>query len=505
MRRMIWPTEARENVEVSYDAVNEMVVIATVCRNPEARKKLVKTIQPDHFYTDEHRILWHALQELTRRNLDFSIATLQSLASNVDTKLLGQVLEDQKDPANLDYHVDRLMWDHARSVAIEGPLSSLISSLRDSNTTPDIVKGHAKQLTNAFNGYENRSYLYSTEELVRIQMDEIRKRISGHAFYPYGIDGLDMFEAPLDGTARRRRMVPGCAPGCITAITGVSGCGKSTVTAHLALGLARQKKRIAFGSWEMKAPITLELLACISLGWSRTKLMAGEYNTEEDLSKIQTQMTAIGKYVKFIGTPFRRNTGEKMSNDRNLDTIQGYLSDISCDVFIADLWERALHSKSPEDIQNGLERQQAMAEELKIHCILIQQQRLKDVEARQDNRPTREGIKGSAAWVEVPDTIIGIHRPSYWVNDLPDDKLEMYVLKQRYGEYPLAVEFDWNPEFGQIKNGKSLIYRRKLDDANEFSDTRIRGGFRGQSTGGPKGRPRRKMVENDSREDEAAE
>ena len=75
-------------------------------------------------------------------------------------------------------------------------------------------------------------------------------------------------------------------------------------------------------------------------------------------------------------------------------------------------------------------RQQAMLNEMGVHGILAQQQRLKDIELRPDKRPTREGIKGSGAWTEVPDNIIGVHRPALW-KPVPDNVLEVDILKQR--------------------------------------------------------------------------
>jgi hypothetical protein len=87
----------------------------------------------------------------------------------------------------------------------------------------------------------------------------------------------------------------------------------------------------------------------------------------------------------------------------------------------------------------------------------VQQQRLKDIELRPDKRPTREGIKGSGAWTEVPDNIFGVHRPALW-KPVPDNVLEIDVLKQRYGKWPLAVEFDWDPDRGQISGGRSVEY-----------------------------------------------
>jgi hypothetical protein len=133
------------------------------------------------------------------------------------------------------------------------------------------------------------------------------------------------------------------------------------------------------------------------------------------------------------------------------------------------LWKRCLRQTKPEEEEDALLRQQSIAKETNVHCILVQQQRMKDVELRDDKRPTREGIKGTGAWVEVPDTILGTHRPALWKR-VDDDKFEVVVLKQRWGVWPLAIEFDWNGEYGMITNGRVVPYDPPGTTSNEADD-----------------------------------
>jgi hypothetical protein len=109
---------------------------------------------------------------------------------------------------------------------------------------------------------------------------------------------------------------------------------------------------------------------------------------------------------------------------------------------------------------------QAMTDKLGIHSVLAAQQRLKDIEQRPDKRPTREGVKGSGAWTEVADNMIGVHRPAHWKR-VEDNTLEAIVLKQRYGMWPLAVELDLDPTRGTISGGRSVPYDVMGGDADE--------------------------------------
>lgn len=459
-------------VVLPFDATNEAVLVAAAYLDPSVRSVLLMRLVPDHFQQKEHRDIWTAFLEVERRKLDLDIALIEQLAGASASRYLTELIEIRPDaPKNLAYHIANLLWDHARATAARGPIPSFIEALRDPKAEPERVRGLARAIGHCFDGYEDRKYLYDPSSLVRDQMKEVEARVAGRATWEYGIPGLDFYERFGPREEWRRRMLPGAAPGQITVVTGISGGGKTTFTAHIVLGLAfpgwlngdfdSPGRKVLYGAWEMSGGMTLELLSCISLGWSRSELVEGRgpVATPEGRAELQTRMALLATRIRIMGNPFRRRTGEKTSNERNLDIVQGYIADSGCEVFIGDLWKRCLRSTEPDDEEEALIRTQAMGEDLRIHQVLLQQQRLKDIESRPDKRPTREGIKGSGAWIEVADTIIAPHRPALFKR-VADDKLEVFVLKQRYGRWPLGVEFDWDPDCGLVRGGRPIEYDR---------------------------------------------
>ncbi len=456
----ITPVSEARRVVVQHDPVNELVVLAAAIVSPEVRAKLVKMIQPDHFLVREHAAIWAGLQELERRKLAYDPATLQQIAGDtVDIKFALQLEELRPEvPENLDFHIQTLMWDRARATAATGPIAALVDAVHNPREAPERVRALARQVGAAFDGHSDRRFLRDPDELVRDQMATIEQRAAGFAVYPFGIHGLDFFDDRHEDGEQKQRLVPGVAPKTITVVTGVSGAGKSTMLGHMILGLARRKRRVAVGAWEMGSGMNLELLACLSLKYSRSRLMTGRLDYDQKVA-LERTMQGISKYVRFIDNPFRRMGGDKKkaSNDRNLDLVQGYLTDCGADVFVADLWERCLVSTDVEEEKQALFRQQAMADDMKMACILAAQQKLKEIEQRTDKRPTRDCIKGSGAWTEVSDTILGFNRPALWKR-VDDNVFEALVLKQRYGEWPLQIEFDWEPDTGQIAGGRSVPY-----------------------------------------------
>jgi replicative DNA helicase len=270
-------------------------------------------------------------------------------------------------------------------------------------------------------------------------------------------------------------MIPGAAPGKVTVVTGVPGSGKSTVAARIALAQANAGRRVLYGAWEMGDENTLELLAGMSLGMSRYRLSTGALGEDEERA-LAREMERLSQRIRFVGVPgaptavaAHHAKGERATNERTLDQLHAVLSDTGADVFIADLWKRCLRQTDPDEEEQALIRQQAIAAATKCHCLLLQQQRLKDIESRLDKRPTREGIKGSGAWVEIADTIIGVHRPALWKN-VDDVTIELDVLKQRWGPWPMAVEFDWDSDKGSIGGGKTVDYDSPSGDNNQMDE-----------------------------------
>jgi len=462
---------------IPHDSINEVVILAAALVADEpARAKLLNTVQPDHFLVDENRAAWISLKEMGRQKLAFELATLQRLAGDkVRVSMLEQLMEARPDvPQNIDWHIDSLMWDRRRVAAAKGSLSALLAALKDVTHPPERVRALAKSVAESFAGGGSKDYLYDPPVVVKEMMDDVRARMDGRATHPFGIPGLDYTE---NGD---RRMVMGAAPGQMSIITGVPGSCKSTFAAHLALSLARQRKRVLYGAWEVNSQMTLELLSVISLNWRIGDIIdpSGAVKVGRDLPHdmivvLEERAHAISKWVRFMKNPFRRSGLARVrrdeKNERNLDIVQASISDSGCAIFIADLWRRCLASAGPDEEEEALFRQQSMLEELGVHGFLVHQQRSKDLEQRADKRPTREGIKGSSAYIEAADNVFGTHRPAQWKN-IPDTTFEVFVLKQKKGLWPLGIEFDWDGARGGISGGRSIAYDQPGDDAAGAGD-----------------------------------
>lgn len=503
-RRMVTPpaqAERPEPVRIPHDAVNEQTLLLAARADGDVRERLVGRLRPDAFLVREHVEWWLVMGELVRRKLDYDPNTVRQLSGGkVDPEYLEGLVRERGEhvPANIDHHVTMLEWDRCRVDAVRGPVAQLLEALKDPTTPPERVRTISQALMSSFERGTTSSLLRDPTALVTSAMAELRGR-RAQACYPYGLEGLD-----LQDDRARWRMIPGAAPGKLTVVTGTPGSGKSALAARFALAQAAAGRRVLFAAWEPGDEDTLQLLAAMKLGWSRYTLSTTDGIDADAEAQLEQTMAELAQSIRFVGVPgaplatgSHVARGERAGNERALDQIHATIVDVGADVAIFDLWKRCLRQTDPDEEEQALVRQQAICARTKCHGILLQQQRLKDIEQRQDKRPTREGIKGSGAWVEVADTILGVHRPALW-KPVDDVTLEIDVLKQRWGPWPMAIEFEWDSDKGSIAGGTTVPYDQPsaapegaqvgLDDFFQAGGGRGRGKGRGGSRGRSNGR-----------------
>lgn len=471
----------KENVKVVIDTTNEIIVIAAVVNDERARKKYIN-LAPDLFLGPAHMEMWTCLQELFRRGLDYSPATVKNIAGDAfeHGKLDEYVRSREGIAANLEYHVDCLRFDKMRNDVAKGPLPLFIDALRDSKTEPEKLHGLMNQMQTCFEGASSK-YIRSGRSVVAEHARVLRERRLGVAMVPFGIKALDEYckgdfairkvkgedgrivevrhelydEKEKKG---RPRMVPGMAPGLITAVTGLSGSGKSVITASMIAQIVKRKRKVLWGAWEMPTGDSMELAGVIEAGFSRTDFQVGEF-VEEDEDELIEVMNNLGDYVDFFELPEIESKGDKFErfNNRTLSLIHQAVAESGCDLFVADVFKYALTELRPEDEAQAIKKMGKIAKKCKCHILLVHHMNLKELEGRADKRPTRETVMGSSGWINDVDNLLACHNPFlFGGNSDVNDKFEVHILKQRYGIWPQTVEFEWDPEYGMIKGGRTI-------------------------------------------------
>lgn len=456
--------------EFVYDSANEALVLRAAIAlssadGDEARaafRGLVHSIGADEFLVGENSAIWRVLRQISDSALSYSPATSRLLLAKEATPVSEAYLLELEETAgvaeNLDWHVQTLRWDATRARVMQGALNELVADLKDPRVTPEKALGSARSVARALEGGAGRRFIHRAEENFSVYRTELAKRREIQGCWPCGFEAVD------------RRLTEGFLPGNTAVITGLSGSGKSTFAARLAINFAKAGRRPLMCVWEMGRVSTFDLLTSILTEIPLDTVVQGTY-TDPELDRIHRAANWMTKRIKFMENAFfaevRDEKKRYRSNSRNIDILEGYIAESGCDEIIMDLWDRILADQSPDAVTDALYRQQAMHREYNVHGTLLVQLRLKDVEKRADKRPTRESIKGVGTFVEVPDLILGVHRDAQF-KDVPDDTLELICLKQRKGKANWAVRFGWDGPTCQIIGGEEVSYNPGLEASSEF-------------------------------------
>jgi hypothetical protein len=441
--------------KIPHDVLTEQIVLAAAMVDGKMLGDLLPRVKAEHFQETDHAIAWALLAKCQAQGHPVTPETVATMSGGkLDLRYFKDLVSAHpKPPVDIRFHVEALHWDATRAKAVNGPITELLKGLQDPATPPERLRALSKQIPIALEGSGLRTHLRDSKRIVSEHRLTLLKRQNGVALFPTGIDGLDFYPPnSIDDDGKdvsgEPLLVPGFEPGKITTVTAISGGGKSTFVAKLALAQARMcaqrdSGKVLMGSWEMPPHDTLELMACISLGLSRKRVKTGQYGKPE-VKLICETMEAISQWVRFVDMPFHKERGVRHTHDEVLDEIHGYLADTGATIAFFDLWRRAFRRMKDEaDESEALFRQQAIAEETGCHCVLVQQQRLKDVETRSNPAPTREGTKGTSAWVDVSDTMLGVYLPGL-MKRVSRNVVQILVLKQRFGRWPLAIEYVWD-------------------------------------------------------------
>src|SRR5262249_35647139 len=155
-------------VVIPHDPVNEQVILAAAITDPEWRAGLCARLRPDHFIAPAHHDLWSAIREAERRHLACDPATILPLARASGSEADPSDVADHAAPhpassPNVVFHLECLLWDHARVLAASGRVAELLHALRDQKASPDRVRGLARAVGTSLDDSRDRAFLLDPE------------------------------------------------------------------------------------------------------------------------------------------------------------------------------------------------------------------------------------------------------------------------------------------------------------------------------------------------------
>lgn len=138
-------------VVIPHDPVHEVAVIAAAARDPAALQAMIHRVRPDHFVNADHSLAWEAVLDLHRQKMVIDLAAVRGLAGERAAQTVEGCLEAMPElPANLEWHVEGLLWDATRVRAAKGPVTAFLETLKDNRADPHQLAALARKVSASF-------------------------------------------------------------------------------------------------------------------------------------------------------------------------------------------------------------------------------------------------------------------------------------------------------------------------------------------------------------------
>jgi replicative DNA helicase len=429
-----------------FDLENERAVVVAALKDSTARRRAVGSVEAEDFQGPRYRVIFHALVECERRDIDPDIDSIAVLAEGEDFGGLDflRMLFDLDKPKNIEMHLERLRLDSARARVLDSDVREFTDLLRDRTVSHSDCQKKAADIAGAL-----RAATPQRGDAAEEWIENLDERCAGELpFVSVGYESLDSV------------LIDGFAKGNLSVLAGRTGNGKSTFVVDCVRRLLTgpNKPRIGVFAMEIGRIRFLDKLFSSATLIPTRKLRKHPHElTLEERDEIRTvakKMVGTDDRLVVLDNPFF-NLSERGQwvNDEALDKTEELLAEGNYDITFWDLWQRSLSRITPNDVETAIYRVQHMARKYRTHFCMVHQI-ARRAEERKDKRPRRDDLKGSGGYEEAPDLMLLIHREKTYKPFMRHDDIEIRIGKQRDDDAGMTMVAEFFPQVSRLEDDK---------------------------------------------------
>lgn len=430
-------SEDFSGIPLTHSIEAEMSVLGSMILSSKAASQMVTYLKPWDFYRHANRLIFKAMHRMVVAGTEVDLVTLRAalvndgvLADCGGIDYLVELAEYVPSAANaLDYA--KLVRDRSIRRKFHKLSKDVVDLACTGEKTTDQVVLEIKGLLREIEEAEalGKSRLISIGEVVREIVDGYQDEDSPAAktslvAMPTGIASLDRY-----GVLRRGGMM---------VVGGRPGMGKSSLGMTICSNIAETRKIVVIVSYEMPPAQLVRRLLAANTGIGVKALSSRDaFLRIADLDVHQQLMDGAediyGKTVYFIDKPSRKWA------ELEVQLLQAEAQLGHIDVVMIDYLQLMAQGTAYQasEISNAANSFKAFCMEHDIAGLGLAQLN-RDVTSRDSKRPTVADLKGSGGLEEASDSVVLIHRDSYYngqkVNPDEPQEVELIVGKNRDGE-----------------------------------------------------------------------
>ncbi len=427
-------TEAAGNVPPQAVELEEAVLGALMLEK-DSIIAVQEYVTPEAFYTEEHRLIYKAINELSMELKPIDLFTVtERLKSRKELKKVGgaaylaQLTQKVGSAANVEFHAKIIAQKYVQRELIRSATEIQKRSYDESTDVTELIGFAEGEIFKVSEGHVKRSVQSSKDILARAlaQIEEASKNTNSYNGVPSGFMAID-------------RVTLGWQLSDLIIIAARPSMGKTAFVLSMARNMAVDYEQgVAFFSLEMSAVQLMMRLIIAETGLSGTDVKSGRLSPEQ-WRHLESATRPLSAAPLFIDDTPALSVFEFRSKARRLKIH----NDIK--IIIIDYLQLMTGNT---DVKNGNREQEvafisrtlkAIAKELNVPIIALSQLSRQTEMRGGSKRPQLSDLRESGAIEQDADIVAFIHRPEYYgihqdENGMPTDGMaEIIIAKHRNG------------------------------------------------------------------------
>ncbi|MFI3304501.1 MAG: replicative DNA helicase [Rikenellaceae bacterium] len=392
-------------------------------------------ISPDSFYTEQHRLIYKAIESLSRDLQPVDLFTVterlkveKELAAAGGAAYLAQLTQKVDSAANVEFHAKIIAQKYVQRELISAASKIQRQSYDESVDVTDLIGYAEGAIFKVAEGHIKRS-VQSSRDILAValsQIEEAAKNDSAFNGVPSGFTAID-------------RKTLGWQLSDLIIVAARPSMGKTAFVLTMARNMAVEYEQgVAFFSLEMSAVQLMMRLIVAETGLKSNDIKMGKL-TSEQWKHLESATKPLGAAPLYIDDTPALSIFEFRSKARRLK-IQHDIKIIIIDYLQLMTGSTDTRGNREQEVAFISRTLKAVAKDLNVPIIALSQLS-RATEARGGSkRPMLSDLRESGAIEQDADIVAFIHRPEYYGMDTTEDGLptagmaEIILAKHRNGE-----------------------------------------------------------------------
>lgn len=425
---MIMPTSSDGLKTPPHDLEAEKSVLGAVLIDPSAISSVIEILRQEHFYAEEHQLIFSSMLSLFEHHQPVDIVTLKAqMKTEGKLKKIGGVsyLSELINIVPTSAYVEHYAFI-VKSGYIKRQLITLGSRLVERSFDE---KGDVKRLLDQMESEIfalSQSYLHQDFIHLKEILAESFERLEAFSKKGSGMRGISTGFADLD------RRLAGMQDSNLLILAARPGIGKTTLSLNIALHVAfKEKLPVGIFSLEMSKEELVDRLLVGQADIDAWRLKTGRLS-DDDLRRLTESMGELSEAPIYIDDTPGASILEIRSKARKLKSEKGVRFLIVDYLQLADAGKRV--DNRVQEVSFISQNLKNLARELKIPVMAISQLS-RAVEHRGEKKPQLADLRESGAIEQDADLVMFLYYESDAEDWLDQNKrpIKLHIAKHRNG------------------------------------------------------------------------